>query len=267
MSAEAALSSEALLLRSDSDGIARLTLNRPRQYNALSAELMGALQAALDDIAADNSVRVVIVEGAGRGFCAGHDLKELRGRSGDKVFFQAIFKQCSRLMTSITTLPQPVIAKVHGIATAAGCQLVATCDLAVADASAQFGTPGVNIGLFCSTPMVALSRAVPRKQAMEMLLTGDTVDAAEALRLGLINHAVPAEALEEETLALARKVAGKSPHVLKIGKEAFYRQIEYGLVEAYAYASQVMTTNMLARDAEEGIDAFIEKRKPEWQGR
>jgi enoyl-CoA hydratase/carnithine racemase len=267
MSAEAALSSEALLLRSDSDGIARLTLNRPRQYNALSAELMGALQAALDDIAADNSVRVVIVEGAGRGFCAGHDLKELRGRSGDKVFFQAIFKQCSRLMTSITTLPQPVIAKVHGIATAAGCQLVATCDLAVADAAAQFGTPGVNIGLFCSTPMVALSRAVPRKQAMEMLLTGDTVGAAEALRLGLINHAVPAEALEEETLALARKVAGKSPHVLKIGKEAFYRQIEYGLVEAYAYASQVMTTNMLARDAEEGIDAFIEKRKPEWQGR
>jgi enoyl-CoA hydratase/carnithine racemase len=267
MSAEAALSSEALLLRSDSDGIARLTLNRPRQYNALSAELMGALQTALDDIAADNSIRVVIVEGAGRGFCAGHDLKELRGRSGDKVFFQAIFKQCSRLMTSITTLPQPVIAKVHGIATAAGCQLVATCDLAVADASAQFGTPGVNIGLFCSTPMVALSRAVPRKQAMEMLLTGDTVDAAEALRLGLINHAVPAEALEEETLALARKVAGKSPHVLKIGKEAFYRQIEYGLVEAYAYASQVMTTNMLARDAEEGIDAFIEKRKPEWQGR
>jgi enoyl-CoA hydratase/carnithine racemase len=267
MSAEAALSSEALLLRSDSDGIARLTLNRPRQYNALSAELMGALQAALDDIAADNSVRVVIVEGAGRGFCAGHDLKELRGRSGDKVFFQAIFKQCSRLMTSITTLPQPVIAKVHGIATAAGCQLVATCDLAVADAAAQFGTPGVNIGLFCSTPMVALSRAVPRKQAMEMLLTGDTVDAAEALRLGLINRAVPAEALEEETLALARKVAGKSPHVLKIGKEAFYRQIEYGLVEAYAYASQVMTTNMLARDAEEGIDAFIEKRKPEWQGR
>jgi enoyl-CoA hydratase/carnithine racemase len=267
MSAEAALSSEALLLRSDSDGIARLTLNRPRQYNALSAELMGALQTALDDIAADNSIRVVIVEGAGRGFCAGHDLKELRGRSGDKVFFQAIFKQCSRLMTSITTLPQPVIAKVHGIATAAGCQLVATCDLAVADAAAQFGTPGVNIGLFCSTPMVALSRAVPRKQAMEMLLTGDTVDAAEALRLGLINHAVPAEALEEETLALARKVAGKSPHVLKIGKEAFYRQIEYGLVEAYAYASQVMTTNMLARDAEEGIDAFIEKRKPEWQGR
>jgi enoyl-CoA hydratase/carnithine racemase len=268
MPSEAALSSdEALLLRHDSDGIARLTLNRPRQYNALSAGLMSSLQTALDDIAADKQVRVVIIEGAGRGFCAGHDLKELRGRSGDKAFFQAIFKQCSRLMTTLTTLPQPVIAKVHGIATAAGCQLVATCDLAVADAGAHFGTPGVNIGLFCSTPMVALSRAVPRKQAMEMLLTGDMIDAGEAVRLGLINHAVAAEALEAETLALAGKVVAKSPLTLKIGKEAFYRQIEYGLVEAYAYASQVMTTNMLARDAEEGIDAFIEKRKPEWQGR
>jgi len=269
---DAALSNdEPLLLRddvaTDLGGIARLTLNRPRQYNALSAGLMSALQAEIDGIAADASVRVVIIEGAGRGFCAGHDLKELRAHSGDRDFFQAIFKQCSRLMTSITALPQPVIAKVHGIATAAGCQLVATCDLAVADEAAHFGTPGVNIGLFCSTPMVALSRAVPRKQAMEMLLTGDMVDAPEAQRLGLINRAVPAAALEEETLALARKVAGKSPLTLKIGKEAFYRQIEYGLVEAYAYAAQVMTTNMLARDAEEGIDAFIEKRKPEWQGR
>jgi enoyl-CoA hydratase/carnithine racemase len=267
MSAEAALSSEALLLRSDGDGIARLTLNRPRQYNALSGQLMDELQAALDDIAADPAVRVVVIEGAGRGFCAGHDLKELRGRSGDKEFFQAIFKQCSRLMTTITALPQPVIAKVHGIATAAGCQLVATCDLAVADRTAHFGTPGVNIGLFCSTPMVALSRAVPRKQAMEMLLTGDMVDAEEACRIGLVNRAVPSEALEAETLDLARRVASKSPLTVKIGKEAFYRQIEYGLVEAYAYASQVMTTNMLARDAEEGIDAFIEKRSPEWQGR
>ncbi|WP_340118110.1 enoyl-CoA hydratase [Pelagibius sp. 7325] len=272
MPSEAALTNDApLLLREDvateMGGIARLTLNRPRQYNALSAGLMSALQAEIDSIAADPSVRAVIVEGAGRGFCAGHDLKELRAHSGDRDFFQAIFKQCSRLMTSITALPQPVIAKVHGIATAAGCQLVATCDLAVADEAAQFGTPGVNIGLFCSTPMVALSRAVPRKQAMEMLLTGDMVDAPEAQRLGLINRAVPAAALEEETLALARKVAGKSPLTLKIGKEAFYRQVEYGLVEAYAYAAQVMTTNMLARDAEEGIDAFIEKRKPQWQGR
>ena len=268
MPSDAALSpAEPLLLREDADGIARLTLNRPRQYNALSAGLMGELQTALDAVAADASVRAVVIEGAGRGFCAGHDLKELRARSGDRDFYQAIFKQCSRLMVSITTLPQPVIAKVHGIATAAGCQLVATCDLAVADEAAHFGTPGVNIGLFCSTPMVALSRAVPRKQAMEMLLTGDMIDAPEAQRLGLINRAVPAEKLEEETLALARKVAGKSPLTLKIGKEAFYRQVEYGLVEAYAYAAQVMTTNMLARDAEEGIDAFIEKRQPQWQGR
>lgn len=272
MSAEAALSSDApLLLRSDvaSDvgGIARLTLNRPRQYNALSVDLMSALQTELDAIAADASVRVVILEGAGRGFCAGHDLKELRGRGGDREFFQAVFKQCSRLMLSITNLPQPVIAKVHGIATAAGCQLVATCDLAVADESAKFGTPGVNIGLFCSTPMVALSRAVPRKQAMEMLLTGDMVDAPQAVGMGLINRAVPADRLEAETQALAAKVAGKSPLTLKIGKEAFYRQIEYGLVESYAYAAQVMTTNMLARDAEEGIDAFLEKRDAQWQGR
>src|SRR3546814_428036 len=206
MPAEAALSNDApLLLHSASDGIARLTLNRPRQYNALSSALMSALQQALDGIAADKTVRVVVIEGAGRGFCAGHDLKELRAHPGDRDFFQAIFKQCSRLMTTITALPQPVIAKVHGIATAAGCQLVATCDLAVADRSAQFGTPGVNIGLFCSTPMVALSRAVPRKQAMEMLLTGDMIEAAEALRLGLVNRAVPGEALEAETLDLGRK--------------------------------------------------------------
>ena len=268
MPSEAALSSDApLLLRRDDDGIARLTLNRPRQYNALSAALMAELQSVLDDIAADSAVRVVVIEGSGRGFCAGHDLKELRARSGDRAFFESIFKQCSRLMTTITALPQPVIAKVHGIATAAGCQLVATCDLAVADEAAHFGTPGVNIGLFCSTPMVALSRAVPRKQAMEMLLTGDMVEAPEAVQFGLINRAVPGEALEAETESLARKVAGKSPLTLKIGKEAFYRQVEFGLVEAYAYAAQVMTTNMLARDAEEGIDAFIEKRTPTWQGR
>ena len=268
MPSEAAVSSaDPLLLRSDADGLARLTLNRPRQYNALSAGLMGELQTALEAIAEDATVSAVIIEGSGRGFCAGHDLKELRGRSGDRDFYQAIFKQCSRRMTTITALPQPVIAKVHGIATAAGCQLVATCDLAVADDAAHFGTPGVNIGLFCSTPMVALSRAVPRKQAMEMLLTGDMIGAAEAVGLGLINRAVPAAELEDATLALAHKVASKSPLTLKIGKEAFYRQIEYGLVEAYAYAAQVMTTNMLARDAEEGIDAFLEKRKPEWQGR
>lgn len=268
MPAEAALSNdEPILLRDDVEGIARLTLNRPRQYNALSADLMSALQSALDEIAEDSDVRAVVIEGAGRGFCAGHDLKELRAHSGERDFYQRIFKQCSQLMIAITNMPQPVIAKVHGIATAAGCQLVASCDLAVADAAAHFGTPGVNIGLFCSTPMVALSRAVPRKQAMEMLLTGDTISAEEAVHLGLINRAVTAEALEEATLELARKVVSKSPLTLKIGKEAFYRQIEYGLVEAYAYTAQVMTTNMLARDAEEGIDAFLEKRAPQWEGR
>ncbi len=268
MPAEAASISESTsLLPAFSDGIARLTLNRPQHYNALSTGLMAELQDCLDQIAEDPSVRAVIIEGAGKGFCAGHDLKELRGHSGDRHFFQQAFRQCSKLMITLTTLPQPVIAKVHGIATAAGCQLVASCDLALATDGARFGTPGVNIGLFCSTPMVALSRAVPRKQAMEMLLTGEMVTAAEAVRLGLINRAVPEAELDEAVQALAEKVIAKSPLTLKIGKEAFYRQIEYGLVEAYAYASEVMTTNMLARDAEEGIDAFVEKRHPDWQGR
>ena len=266
MSAEAARASEPpLLLRSDREGIASLTLNRPAQYNALSTGLMAELQGCLDEIAEDRRVRAVVIEGAGKGFCAGHDLKELRTRGGDRAFFQGVFRQCSKLMVSLTTLPQPVIAKVHGIATAAGCQLVATCDLAVAADTARFGTPGVNIGLFCSTPMVALSRAVPRKQAMEMLLTGEMIDSDQAKQFGLINHAVPQERLDEEALRLAERVIAKSPLTLKIGKEAFYRQIEFGLVEAYAYASEVMTTNMLARDAEEGIDAFIEKRVPVWQ--
>ena len=268
MSAEAARASDSsVLLPSFSDGIARLTLNRPQQYNALSTALMSEFQECLDQIAEDPTVRVVIIEGAGKGFCAGHDLKELREHSGDRQFFQSAFKQCSKLMVSLTALPQPVIAKVHGIATAAGCQLVATCDLAVAAETARFGTPGVNIGLFCSTPMVALSRAVPRKQAMEMLLTGEMIGAAEAVHLGLINHAVAQDALDGAVRDLAEKIMAKSPLTLKIGKEAFYRQIEYGLVEAYAYTSEVMTTNMLARDAEEGIDAFVEKRHPDWQGR
>jgi enoyl-CoA hydratase/carnithine racemase len=256
---------EALLLRDDRDGIARLTLNRPGAYNALSVGLMAALQDELERIGADREVRAVILAGAGKGFCAGHDLKEIRS-GGGRDFFEAVFGQCSKLMLTLTRLPQPVIAQVHGIATAAGCQLVATCDLAVAAENARFGTPGVNIGLFCSTPMVALSRAVPRKQAMEMLLTGEMVDAATAVSLGLINRALPEAELADGALALAAEVAAKSPLVLKIGKEAFYRQIELDLEAAYAYASQVMTANMLARDAEEGIDAFIEKRRPVWQG-
>ena len=246
--------------------LARLTLNRPKTYNALSLELMAALQAELERIATEQDIAAVVIEGSGRGFCSGHDLKEIRA-GGGRAFLQEVFSSCSRLMMTITQLPQPVIAKVHGIATAAGCQLLASCDLAVASENASFGTPGVNIGLFCSTPMVALSRAVPRKQAMEMLLTGETIDAPRARELGLINRVVPEAQLEEATLELANKIAGKSRLVLKIGKEAFYQQIEMDLAAAYSYASDVMVENMLARDAEEGIDAFLEKRPPAWKNR
>jgi len=253
-------------LRRDEDGIAFLTLNRPQARNALSVALMARLQDALDAIAVDRAVRVVVIAGAGPAFCAGHDLREIRANP-DRARYEALFAQCSRLMLTITRLPKPVIARVHGVATAAGCQLVATCDLAVAAADARFATPGVNIGLFCSTPMVALSRAVGRKPAMEMLLTGDLVGAARARELGLVNRVVPLAALDDEVARLARQIAGKSAHVLAIGKEAFYRQAELGIAAAYDYASEVMTRNMLARDAEEGIDAFIAKRPPAWQDR
>ncbi len=258
--------SQPLLLRRDDDGVTTLTMNRPEARNALSVAMMSALQEAIDAIAKDRSVKVVVLSGTGPAFCAGHDLKELRANPG-RQHYQAVFAQCSRLMVSIVKLPKPVIARIHGIATAAGCQLVATCDLAVAAETARFATPGVNLGLFCSTPMVALSRAVGRKPAMEMLLTGDLVPAAEAKRIGLVNRIVPAPALDDAVMALARQIASKSPLTLAIGKEAFYRQAELGLEEAYRYASEVMTTNMLARDAEEGIDAFLEKRPPEWTGR
>jgi enoyl-CoA hydratase/carnithine racemase len=255
---------EPLLLRQDDTGVATLTLNRPAARNALSMALMAELLTALADLAADSSVKVVILAGAGPGFCAGHDLKELR-REPRRETYQVVFERCSVLMQAIVRLPKPVIARVHGIATAAGCQLVASADLAVASEDARFATPGVNIGLFCSTPMVALSRAVPRKQAMEMLLTGDLVSAAKALEIGLVNRVVPAAELDGATLALARQIAEKSSLVLKIGKEAFYRQAEMDLATAYAYASEVMTRNMLARDAAEGIDAFLEKRPPVWR--
>ena len=258
--------SQAVLLRRDEDSIPFLTLNRPQARNALSVALMARLQDALDAIAADRAVRVVVIAGAGPAFCAGHDLREIRANP-DRARYEALFAQCSRLMLTITRLPKPVIARVHGVATAAGCQLVATCDLAVAAADARFATPGVNIGLFCSTPMVALSRAVGRKPAMEMLLTGDLVGAARARELGLVNRVVPLAALDDEVARLARQIAGKSAHVLAIGKEAFYRQAELGIAAAYDYASEVMTRNMLARDAEEGIDAFIEKRAPRWLDR
>jgi enoyl-CoA hydratase/carnithine racemase len=257
--------SAPLLLRDDRDGVATLTLNRPQARNALSSRLMEAVQAELDAIAADRSVKVVVLAGAGPGFCAGHDLKEMRANPGRETY-EALFGQCSRMMMTITRLPQPVIARVHGIATAAGCQLVATCDLAVAADTARLATPGVNIGLFCSTPMVALSRAVGHKHAMEMLLTGDAIDAEQARGMGLVNRVVPADRLDEEVRSLAIQIASKSPLTLRIGKEAFYRQVEMGMADAYDYASRVMTGNMMARDAEEGIDALLEKRSPVWKG-
>jgi enoyl-CoA hydratase/carnithine racemase len=259
-------SDEALVLREDRDGVATLTLNRPHARNALSVEMMSALQDTLDAIAEDRNIRVVVLAGAGPAFCAGHDLKELRANPGRSAY-EAVFGQCAKLMTSIVMLPKPVIARVHGIATAAGCQLVASCDLAIAAEDSRFATPGVNIGLFCSTPMVALSRAIGRKQAMEMLLTGAMIDAETARSWGLINRVVPAAQLDDATATLAAEIAAKSPLTVAIGKKAFYTQAELGLEQAYAYCAEVMTTNMLARDAEEGIDAFLQKRKPVWEGR
>ncbi|MDE2007547.1 MAG: enoyl-CoA hydratase [Rhodospirillales bacterium] len=256
---------EPLLIRADRDGIAWLTMNRPAARNALSLGLMTALDAELARIAEDAAIGVVVLAGAGPAFCAGHDLRELRARP-ERTAYQDTFETCARLMQRIVALPKPVIARVHGVATAAGCQLVATCDLAVAAASARFATPGVNIGLFCSTPMVALSRAVGRKAAMEMLLTGELIDAARAREIGLINRVVPDAELDAAVAALAGRIAGKSPLTLAIGKEAFYRQAECDLEAAYRYASEVMTRNMLARDAEEGIDAFLGKREPVWTG-
>lgn len=255
-----------LLLRQDRDGIAVLTLNRPEARNALSMALMSALLVALDEIEREESVKVVILAANGPAFCAGHDLKELRSDPRPEAY-EAIFERCSQLMLSITHLPKPVIARVQGMATAAGCQLAATCDLVVASEAARFATPGVNIGIFCSTPMVALSRAVPRKQAMEMLLTGEAISAVRAAALGLVNRVVPADRLEAAAEELARGIAAKSPLVLSIGKEAFYRQLDLDLAEAYAYTGEVMVRNMEAADAAEGIDAFLGKRAPEWRGR
>jgi enoyl-CoA hydratase/carnithine racemase len=253
------------LLRHDVAGVATLTLNRPDQRNALSVGLMAALEAAIAAIGADRAVRVVVIAGAGPAFCAGHDLREIRA-TPDRAAYAALFAQCGRLMQAIVQLPKPVIAQVHGVATAAGCQLVASCDLAVAAASARFATPGVNIGLFCSTPMVALSRNVARKHAMDMLLTGDLIPAERAREIGLVNRVVPDADLAGATAALASQIARKSPLTLAIGKRAFYTQIEMSLAEAYAYTADVMTQNLLARDAEEGIDAFLQKRQPHWMG-
>ncbi|MGV8995931.1 MAG: enoyl-CoA hydratase [Parvibaculaceae bacterium] len=267
--AEQPLTDDALVLRNDANGVATLTLNRGAQRNCLSIGLMNALSAALSDVATDKSVRVVVIAANGPAFSSGHDLKELTSHRSDadkgRAFFDQTMRLCSSMMQQIVNLPKPVIARVHGIATAAGCQLVASCDLAIAADSAKFATPGVNIGLFCSTPMVALSRNVSRKHAMEMLLTGEMISATRAAEMGLINQVVTTDALDSATLELAQKIAEKSTLTVKIGKEAFYRQLEQPLHAAYDYASEVMVTNMLARDAEEGIGAFIEKRHPVWE--
>jgi enoyl-CoA hydratase/carnithine racemase len=260
--------SEPLVLTARDGPVLRLTLNRAGARNALSEGLMAGLQAALDEAAADNTVRVIVIAADGPAFSSGHDLKEMtahrKSADGGKAAFAALFAQCSKLMQTIVRHRTPVIAQVQGIATAAGCQLVASCDLAVASPSARFATPGVNIGLFCSTPMVALSRNVARKHAMEMLLTGELISADEARRIGLINRITAPEELDAKTMELARLVASKPRSTVKIGKEAFYRQIEMPLSEAYDYASQVMTMNMLDGEACEGIGAFVEKRDPNW---
>lgn len=253
------------------DGIALLTLARLEARNSLSEAMMAALSSALSDIAADAAVRAVVLTAEGPVFSAGHDLKEIQSHRGDadrgRAYFEAVLKRCAALMTAIVRLPQPVIAAVEGMATAAGCQLVATCDLAVAGAQARFCTPGVNIGLFCHTPMVALTRNVAPKHAMEMLLLGEWVHADEAHRMGLVNRVVPAGEALEGAMGLARRIAEKSMVPVKLGKAAFYAQAEMGLDEAYAYASEVMTTNMLARDADEGISAVLQKRHAVWEDR
>lgn len=260
------LTSEAILLRDNRDGITTLTLNRPRQYNALSSDMLDALQATLDDIDSDDSVRVVIIAASGKAFCPGHDLKQMRSRE-DREFHRALFDKCSKMMLTINRLQQPVIARVHGIATAAGCQLVANCDLAVAAEDARFAVSGINVGLFCSTPAVPLSRNMHRKQALQMLLTGDFIDAGTALRFGLVNEVVPAAGLDAATDALAQKIVARSAHAIRLGKNMFYRQLPMDLADAYAYAAERMACNMDSEDAREGIDAFIEKREPKWKGR
>ena len=260
-----------VLLRENLDNVAVLTLNRPDARNSLSEALIAALTETLRAVADERAVRVVILAANGPGFCAGHDMKEMTARRSDpdrgRAYFKQLMAACSTMMQTIVHLPKPVIAVVQGAASAAGCQLVASCDLAIASRAAKFATPGVNIGLFCSTPMVALSRNVSRKHAMEMLLTGDLISAEDAQRIGLINRVVAPGTERDEALKLARQIASKSALTVKIGKEAFYRQMEMGLSDAYRYASDVMVENMLARDAEEGIGAFIEKRTPIWEDR
>jgi len=259
----------AILQRNDTGAVAHLQLNAPDRLNALSDEMLAALSDQLTALKDDASIRAVILSGAGKAFCAGHDLKQMtagrQAKDGGKAYFKDLFDRCTKVMLAIQALPQPVIAQVHGIATAAGCQLVATCDLAIAAEGTRFGVNGVNIGLFCSTPMVALSRNIARKQAFEMLTTGQFIPASRAETLGLINRTVPADQLEAETTALANTLTDKLGAAVRIGKQAFYQQLQLPVDQAYAYAGDVMVQNMLYRDTAEGIAAFIEKRPPDWQ--
>jgi len=257
---------EPMVLREDRDGVAHLTLNRPGQFNALSDAMLGALMEQLEVIGADESVRVVVIGGAGKAFCAGHDLKEMRGNH-TLGFQQALFRKCGKLMMKIQRLPQPVIARIHGIATAAGCQLVSMCDLAVAADVSRYAVSGINVGLFCATPAVGLSRNMGRKEAFEMLVTGDFIDASEAQRRGLVNRVVPLDQLDDEIGKLTASICAKTPVAVRMGKQLFYQQLETGIEAAYQMASETMACNMMTEDAAEGIDAFIAKRPPQWKGR
>ena len=256
---------EPLLITNREAGLATVTLNLPDRFNPLSLEMIAALQTELDSLAADPAVRVVVLAGAGRGFCAGHDLKEMRAHTGDTGWQRRLFDDCSRMMMTLTRMPQPVIARVHGIATAAGCQLVAMCDLAVASDTATFATPGVNIGVFCSTPAVGLARNVGRKRAMEMLLTGAPIDAHTAMDWGLVNQVVPATELDDAVRRFTDLILSKSAQSIRLGKETFYRQLDPALGAAYNLASETMACNMAMEDAEEGLEAFLEKRPPNWR--
>jgi len=257
---------EPILLRDDADGVATLTLNRPAQYNALSEAMLDALQDAFDAIGADKSVGVVVIRGEGRAFCAGHDLKEMRANPS-REYYEGLFAKCGRMMTSMQRIPQPVIIRVHGIATAAGCQMVANADLAVASTEAKFATSGIDVGLFCMTPGVALSRNLSRKRAFEMLFTGEFITAETAVDWGLVNYAVAPEELDGKVAELAGRIGAKSQAAIAAGKRVFYRQLEMDMEEAYEFAAREMACNMMFHDAGEGIDAFIEKREPVWRNK
>jgi enoyl-CoA hydratase/carnithine racemase len=256
---------KSLLLADQIDGVVTLTLNRPDQYNALSEELLAELQHNLDVIAQDDEVYCVVIAAAGKAFCAGHDLKQMRSRP-DQAYYEELFTRCGRVMQSIVNLPVPVIAQVHGMATAAGCQLVASCDLAIAADTARFAVSGINVGLFCATPAVALTRNMPAKKAFEMLMTGRFISANEAMSYGLVNQVVTSAQLDAAVASLVHTICAKSPVAVRAGKDMFYRQLGMGLADAYEYAGAAMACNMMADDAGEGIDAFMEKRAPVWRG-